>query len=83
MRAPAAGYRAGVAYWWCTKHRTVEEGSRRGWFHAGRLGPYATAEQAAGALDQFAERNARLDAEDRAWTEGSPPGHPEGDGDPH
>jgi hypothetical protein len=32
-----------------------------------RLGPYATAQDASHALQQVAEREARLDAEDARW----------------
>jgi hypothetical protein len=34
-----------------------------------RLGPYATREEAEHALQSVAERNEKLDAEDRAWEE--------------
>lgn len=34
------------------------------------LGPYATAEEAANALQSVAEREARLNAEDREWRDG-------------
>lgn len=61
-----------MAYWWCVKHNTVEQGSSRGWFHAGRLGPYDTPEAARAALRQVADRNEKAEAEDRAWEEGHP-----------
>ena len=35
-----------MAYWWSLKNNRVEQGSKLGWFHGQRLGPYDTEEQA-------------------------------------
>lgn len=58
-----------MAYWWCLEHKRVEgDGECRGEV---RLGPYPTSTDAEHALRGVQERNDRLDAEDRAWEEGS------------
>jgi hypothetical protein len=58
-----------TAWYYCLKHGTVE---RAGECKAtDRLGPYPSPEDAANALASFKEREERLDAEDRAWVEGS------------
>lgn len=36
------------------------------------LGPYPSADAAAGALESFKEREQQLEAEDQAWAEGRP-----------
>jgi hypothetical protein len=58
-----------MEYFWCTSHHAVEldEDVCRAEV---RLGPYPTREAAEHALESVRERNARLDAEDRAWDEG-------------
>ena len=50
-------------WWFCTKHNTVEPADTA---CPGKdlLGPYATREEAARALDKVKERNAAWDAED-------------------
>jgi hypothetical protein len=53
-------------WWWCVKHQTVEPDSGP-CADTDRLGPYATVEEASSALRQVQERNARYDAEDKAW----------------
>ena len=58
-----------MEFFWCTDHHTVEEGP--GCRAEVRLGPYPTRYAAEKALESVAERNARLDAEDEAWDEGS------------
>ena len=58
-----------MEWFWCTDHHAVEEGP--GCRADVRLGPYPTREAAEHALQSVAERNARLDAEDEAWEEGS------------
>jgi hypothetical protein len=58
-----------MAYYWCTDHDAVEE--EGGCRAEVRLGPYPTREAAARALESVAERNARLDAEDEAWEDGT------------
>ena len=56
-------------FYYCLQHSTVEE---RGQCRADdRLGPYPTREAAEHALAALHERNERLDAEDRAWEEGT------------
>jgi len=53
-------------YWFCVKHHRVEHGD--GLCKAKhRLGPYATAAEAARALDRAEERNEAWDAEDERW----------------
>jgi hypothetical protein len=55
-------------WYFCLKHNTVED--RDGCPLRDRLGPYATREEAARAVESVHEREARLEAEDRAWEEG-------------
>lgn len=57
-----------MEWFWCTDHHTVEE--ELGCRAEVRLGPYPSYEAAARALTAVAERNARLDEEDREWEEG-------------
>ncbi len=52
-------------WFFCLKHHTVEP--RDGCAERHRLGPYETREEAEHALQSVAERNQKLDAEDRAW----------------
>lgn len=52
-------------WFYCLKHRTVED--RDGCAERHRLGPYDTRQEAEQALETVAERNERLDAEDREW----------------
>ena len=52
----------------CIKHHTVE--GPEGCAERHRLGPYATQEEAAAALEKVAERNEQADAADRAWEQG-------------
>jgi hypothetical protein len=52
-------------YWYCLKHQRVETFENAD--SRDRLGPYATAEEAAHALDTIAEREERYDAEDSEW----------------
>ena len=58
-------------WFYCLKHNTVEgvEGCPVRY----RLGPYATREEAEHALESVADRNEKLDAEDREWREGERP----------
>ena len=53
-------------YWYCLKHHAVE--GRAGCKAADRLGPYATAAEAAQALDRVAERNETWDNDPR-WND--------------
>jgi hypothetical protein len=55
-------------WWWCLKHQRVEPDL--GCASTDRLGPFATPEEAARALQTVHERNARYDAEDEAWENG-------------
>ena len=55
-------------WFFCIKHHTVE--GPEGCAERHRLGPFATQEEAAAALEKVAERNERADAEDRAWEQG-------------
>lgn len=58
-------------FWYCLKHHEVE--GRQGCRNADRLGPYATAEEAAHALDKVAERNEQWD-NDPNWNDDKPQG---------
>lgn len=51
-------------FWWCLTHARVEPGP--GCPNKERLGPYATEQQAAGALDRTHARTEEQDARDRA-----------------
>lgn len=53
-------------FWYCLKHKTVE--GRQGCRNADRLGPYASADEAAHALDKVAERNEEWDNDPR-WND--------------
>jgi hypothetical protein len=55
-------------WWWCLKHQRVEPDL--GCAGTDRLGPFATPEDAARALQTVHERNARYDAEDEGWESG-------------
>jgi hypothetical protein len=52
-------------WFFCLKHHAVE--TRDGCAERHRLGPYDTREEAQHALELVAERNQKLDQEDRAW----------------
>jgi hypothetical protein len=52
-------------WFYCLKHHTVE--TRDGCAERHRLGPYDTREEAEHALQGVAERNEKLDQEDREW----------------
>ena len=53
-------------YWFCLKHHTVE--GVDGCKNADRLGPYASREDAARALDKVEERNEEWD-NDPKWSD--------------
>ena len=53
---------------YCLKDHAVE--TRDGCAERHRLGPYGTREEAEHALQSVAERNEKLDAEDRDWERG-------------
>ncbi|AUG76937.1 hypothetical protein CFP65_2079 [Kitasatospora sp. MMS16-BH015] len=57
-------------WYWCLKHAKVEEGPECA--AKDRLGPYATREEAARALDTAAERNEEWREEDSRWNGGTP-----------
>jgi hypothetical protein len=59
-------------YYWCLTHEKVEPDADR-CASANALGPYATADEAAHALDRVAQRNDAWDEEDKRWK-----GEPEG-----
>ena len=52
-------------YWFCMEHRRVETLEETD--SANRIGPFATADAAAHALETIAEREKAYDAEDSAW----------------
>ncbi len=53
-----------MTWWWCLRHGKVEQehDCRSG----DRLGPFATEQEAAGALETARRRTAERDAQDRA-----------------
>jgi hypothetical protein len=53
-------------YWYCLKHHAVEP--PEGCSYADRLGPYATEEEAAHALEKVEERNEAWDNDPR-WND--------------
>ena len=52
-------------YWWCLTHDRVEPGDVCKAEH--RLGPYRSAEAAAGWREQHGQREETWDEEDRRW----------------
>ena len=52
-----------MAYWWCLEHKAVEE--HLGCGSTSRLGPYDTAEKAAGAIARTQAREAEQSEKDR------------------
>ncbi|HVX44360.1 MAG TPA: hypothetical protein VHC49_10760 [Mycobacteriales bacterium] len=56
-------------YWYCLNHKRVE--GREGCRAADRIGPFATENEAAHALELIQERNKRYDAEDEAESNGA------------
>jgi len=63
-------------FWYCLKHHQVE--TRQGCRNADRLGPYATADEAAHALDRVAERNDDWE-NDPDWNDPDSQNAPKGD----
>ena len=57
-----------MEFFWCTDHSAVED--EHGCRAEVRLGPYPSRTAAEHALQSVAERNDKLDAEDRAWEDG-------------
>ena len=55
-------------WYYCLKHGRAEEGP--GCPGRNRMGPYATEEEAANALEHARERTEKWDAEDEEWREG-------------
>ena len=52
-----------VDWWYCLRHMRVEEGP--GCPHSERMGPYATQDEAAHAMDLAKKRNEEWDSADR------------------
>ena len=72
MSGRLPGHCSRMEWYWCLIHNRVERG--KGCPNMSRLGPYATEEEAASALDRAAARTAAQDAADEAednW--GRPP----------
>jgi hypothetical protein len=65
--APEEAAMAGGPWFFCLKHHTVEP--RDGCAERHRLGPYETREQAEHALESVREREEKLTAEDREWSD--------------
>lgn len=59
------GDNQGPQYWFNLTTGQVEEGQQSSWEHV--MGPYATREEAAKALDTAKRRNESWDDDDRAW----------------
>jgi hypothetical protein len=57
---------SGGRYFWCVRHHRVETDADA-CPAQDRMGPYATAGQAEGAMRRVEERNAAWDAEDARW----------------
>lgn len=53
-----------MSWWWCLDHKNVEEGA--GCSSTSRLGPYDSAQQAAGAIERTRKRAAEQEARDKA-----------------
>ena len=53
-------------WWYCMKHRTVE--GRTGCSNTDRMGPYASRDQAASAIDNAAERTQAWETDPR-WND--------------
>ncbi len=54
-----------IEYYYNTETGMVEEGRQSSWKHL--LGPFATVNEAAHALDIAADKNDAWDEEDKAW----------------
>ena len=52
-------------YWYNARTHEVEKGAQSSF--EDRMGPYDTAEQAQGALEEAKQRNQAWDAEDKDW----------------
>lgn len=55
-------------FWFNLRTKQVEEGRQSSWDDL--MGPYATREEAAQALEIAKRRNEQADEDDRAWREG-------------
>jgi hypothetical protein len=64
MDGAAAGHVLSMTWWWCLEHNRVEQGP--GCANMARLGPYASEQEAAGALDRTPARTEAEDARDAA-----------------
>lgn len=53
-----------MSWWWCLEHKAVEENA--GCASTSRLGPYDSAEQAAGAIERTRVREAQQQERDKA-----------------
>ena len=56
-----------VEYYFNTKTRKVEKGQQSSWEHL--MGPYPTAEEAAGALEIARHRTEAWDEDDDRWSD--------------
>jgi len=57
-----------VEYFFNTRTRMVEKGRQSSWEHL--MGPYATPEEAAGALEIAKARSEQWDEDDERWDDG-------------
>jgi hypothetical protein len=64
LKACGGGVSVSEAYYWCLDHEQVE--GEDGCPNYRRMGPYATKEEAEGALDRARARTAEWDAQEEA-----------------
>lgn len=57
-------------WWYNVDTGKTEQGPAKRGIKDGRLGPYATREEAERGLTELKERTKRMDEEDRRWEEG-------------
>lgn len=55
-----------MSWWWCLDHKKVEEGADCPSGSTSRLGPYDSAQHAAGAIERTRKRTAEQEARDKA-----------------
>ena len=59
-----------ASWWYCLKHNRAEHNG--GCPNSERLGPFATEEEASGALELARERNEEWDRREDEWEKGEP-----------
>ena len=61
----SADEQGGTEYYFNTSTQMVEKGRQSSWEHL--MGPYATPEEAAKAMETAAKKSKAWDADDKAW----------------